>query len=135
MYGTVVRKVWSDISQRALFLRTMRKTDGFPIDLFVFFMVQFQEIECHTNEIPFYRNIGISSGQESAEVHILVNRGECALRRWMKYLETSSLLDTVFHWLFVSLLLMIVLFFDRAVFTVRTFVDNLYNLLASCCTS
>lgn len=35
-----------------------------------FFMVQFQEIECHTNEIPFYRNIGISSGQESAEVHI-----------------------------------------------------------------
>ena len=100
-----------------------------------FFMVQFQEIECHTNEIPFYRNIGISSGQESAEVHILVNRGECALHRWMKYLETSSLLDTVFHWLFVSLLLMIVLFFDRAVFTVRTFVDNLYNLLASCCTS
>ena len=130
MYGTVVRKVWSDISQRALFLRTMRKTDGL-----YFFMVQFQEIECHTNEIPFYRNIGISSGQESAEVHILVNRGECALHRWMKYLETSSLLDTVFHWLFVSLLLMIVLFFDRAVFTVRTFVDNLYNLLASCCTS
>lgn len=135
MYGIVVRKVCSDISQRALFLRTMRKTDGFPTDLFVFFMVQFQEIECHTNEIPFYRNIGISSGQESAEVHILVNRGECALHRWMKYLETSSLLDTVFHWLFVSLLLMIVLFFDRAVFTVRTFVDNLYNLLASCCTS
>ena len=58
-----------------------------------------------------------------------------ASRCWMKYLETSSLLDTVFHWLFVSLLLMIVLFFDRAVFTVRTFVDNLYNLLASCCTS
>lgn len=37
MYGTVVRKACSDISQRALILRTMRKTDGFPTDLFVFY--------------------------------------------------------------------------------------------------
>ena len=56
----------------------------------LYFMVQFQEIEYHTNKIPFYRNFGISSGQESAEVHILLNRGECALHHWMMYLETSA---------------------------------------------
>ena len=46
----------------------------------LYFMVQFQDVKCHTHKIPFHRDIGVSSGQEAAEVHIFLDRSEYAFR-------------------------------------------------------
>lgn len=46
----------------------------------LYFMIQFQYVIRHAHKIPFHCDIGVSSGQKSAEVQIFLDCGKHALR-------------------------------------------------------
>ncbi len=46
----------------------------------LYFMMQFRYVICHAHKIPFYRDIGVSSGQKSTEVQIFLDCSKHNLR-------------------------------------------------------
>ncbi len=116
-----------------------------PVGLY--FMMQFQNVIRHAHKIPLNCDIGISSGQKSAEVQIFLDCGKHALRLngtidpeqdpfscGNLFLYCFSLLDKIFgdiqtldaafQRFFVRLLLTDALLFYRAAFAVCAFVDS-----------
>ena len=119
----------------------------------LYFMMQFQNVIRHADKKPFHCDIGISSGQKSAEVQIFLDCGKHTLRLngtidpeqdpfvcgnlllhcfslLDKIFGDIQTLDAVFQRFFVRLLLTDALRFYRAVFAVRAFVDSYFLSIA-----